>query len=93
MMRLIVIDADTQRVLKSQDDNLRWWVLTGACKRCGKCCVMRECKCVNIEMIDGKKVAQCMIESDKPYHCKIYPSDVADPLYDGCGYKWVEVHY
>lgn len=66
--------------------------LEGNCKRTGQCCAALKCEYLTYEIMNGKKVARCILHEAnwKPAWCTLWPRDPKEPLYKGCGYKWVK---
>ncbi len=83
---IVEFDTNKWRTIRTKDRDGKWHILVGKCKRCGACC--GECKDLAHEVVDGKRIGKCKIQFTKPFMCALYPSDPADGLKPGCGFRW-----
>lgn len=99
----IILDENRQ-VTKVVKDGTTF-LLKGECLKCGQCCDgLANCPSaatytgnadadkpfLEEQTLDGETVYLCKVQWNKPYPCKIYPSDPDEPLDERCGYYWEE---
>lgn len=87
----MIVEFDTKKrhSLRAKDKNGHWHRVLGKCLRCGKCgCIKSKCQYLSYEKVDGKMIAKCLRQFEKPFLCAMFPYDPDSPLPKGCGFSW-----
>ena len=79
-MENVTLSIDETHHIIVYDDHLKrpiyflqkgvWYAVEGSCERCGTCCENTDCK-----SFEDKK---CLIHSNKPIGCALFPSGTPD---------------